>query len=177
MQQSVQVSLFYLSACAAHTVDGHEIQFQVNHLSHMLLTLELLPIIRDTACSTGDGRIVFLSSFAHVWGIFEPENLDGQQSYSGMKFYNNSKLFNVLKPTVSSRVVNMSCFTAAGNDSIFTTEKTTERRHHCFYCSSWFCKYFELFRIDVTSARNLGSIEFRYCFASYTCTIISYPLQ
>ena len=126
MQQSVQVSLFYLSACAAHTVDGHEIQFQVNHLSHMLLTLELLPIIRDTARSTGDGRIVFLSSLAHVWGIFEPENLDGQQSYSGMKFYNNSKLFNVLKPTVSSRVVNMSCFTAAGNDSIFATEKTTE---------------------------------------------------
>ena len=80
---------------AAHTVDGHEIQFQVNHLGHMLLTLELLPIIRDTARSTGDGRIVFVSSKGHESGVFNPDNLEGQHSYGGLKFYCHSKLYNV----------------------------------------------------------------------------------
>ena len=96
------MSYLIVHICTAQTalaVDGHEIQFQVNHLSHMLLTLELLPIIRDTAHSTGDGRIVFLSSIGHTWGIFESENLDGQQSYGPMKCYSNSKLFNVIKLT------------------------------------------------------------------------------
>ena len=99
-----KITLFYVFA--AHTVDGHEIQFQVNHLGHMLLTLELLPIIRDTARSTGDGRIVFVSSLAQSYGAFEPDNLDGQQSYSALKLYNNAKLFNVLKHTVDQARIN-----------------------------------------------------------------------
>ena len=112
---------------AAHTVDGHEMQFQVNHLGHMLLTLELLPIIRDTARSTGDGRIVFVSSLAEGWGKFEPDNLDGQRSYSALQLYNNAKLFNVLKHTVDQdRVNNMLCFIIAANDRICTAEKAKE---------------------------------------------------
>ena len=71
--------------------DGHEIQFQVNHLSHMLLTLELLPIIQDTARSTGDGRIVFISSVAHDSGVFDPDNLEGQQSLCWIKVLQSLK--------------------------------------------------------------------------------------
>ena len=67
----------------------------MNHLSHLLLTLELLPIMLDTASSTGDGRIVIVSSDGHKWGQLNPDNLEGQLSYSGFKFYCNSKLYNV----------------------------------------------------------------------------------
>ena len=77
------------------TGDGYESQFQVNHLSHFLLTLELLPILLDTAYSCGDCRIVIVSSLAHKWGVFDPENMNGEISYTGLKFYNNSKLYNV----------------------------------------------------------------------------------
>ena len=77
------------------TEDGNEIQFQVNHLSHFLLTLELLPTILDTAARTGDCRILILSSTAHKSGVFDPANLNGEKNYGSLNFYNNSKLFNV----------------------------------------------------------------------------------
>ena len=78
------------------TGDSYESQFQVNHLSHFLLTLELLPILLDTAHSCEDCRIIIVSSGAHKWGVFDTENMNGEISYSaGMKFYGNSKLYNV----------------------------------------------------------------------------------
>ena len=92
MATCVLILFLHLSAL---TEDGHETQFQVNHLSHFLLTLELLPIMLDTASTTGDGRIVIVSSAGHRSGVFDPDNLDGQQSYGRMKFYCHSKLYNV----------------------------------------------------------------------------------
>ena len=77
------------------TGDGYESQFQVNHLSHFLLTLELLPILLDTAHNSGDGRIVIVSSVAHKLGVLDPENMNEEMSYGGMNFYSNSKLYNV----------------------------------------------------------------------------------
>ena len=73
---------------------------QVNHLSHFLLTLELLPIILETASTSGDGRIVFVSSTLHNsadWNPTAPLNLSQQEydSFSRLKAYNNSKLYNV----------------------------------------------------------------------------------
>ena len=71
--------------------------FQVNHLGHMLLTLELLPLLLDTAASSGDGRIIFVSSMLHFYaqhfdvGKLSPE----EQDYSRFAAYNNSKLYNV----------------------------------------------------------------------------------
>ena len=91
--------LFYLSPLstlrAAKTEDGFESQFQVNHLSHFLLTLELLPIILDTAESCNDCRIVLVSSIAHRTGVFDPQNMNGEVSYGRIQFYWNSKLYNV----------------------------------------------------------------------------------
>ena len=83
---------FYLSA---KTEDGFESQFQVNHLSHFLLTLELLPIILDTAGSCNDCRIVLVSSAAHKEGVIDPQNMNGEVSYGRLRFYANSKLYNV----------------------------------------------------------------------------------
>ena len=77
------------------TEDGNETHLQVNHLSHFLLTLELLPTILDTAARTGDCRIVILSSSGHKNGVFDPANLNGEKGYGSLVFYQHSKLFNV----------------------------------------------------------------------------------
>ena len=77
------------------TEDGYEAHFQINHLSHFLLTLELLPIMIDTAESCKDCRIVIVSSRAHKSGVFDPQNLNGEVSYSRLLFYCHSKLYNV----------------------------------------------------------------------------------
>ena len=77
------------------TEDGHETHLQVNHLGPLLLTLELLPIIMDTASTTGDGRIVFVGSLGHTSGQFSSNNLEGEIFYNRFQFYFNSKLFTV----------------------------------------------------------------------------------
>ena len=66
----------------------------MNHLSHFLITLELLPILRQ---STPDARVVFVSSDAHRNGVFDMANIEGNHSYGRMKFYGTSKLYNVSK--------------------------------------------------------------------------------
>jgi len=43
----------------------------------------------------GDKRIVFVSSVLHSMGVWDPSNLQGEVSYGRMKFYRNSKLYNV----------------------------------------------------------------------------------
>ena len=76
---------------------------QVNHLSHFLLTLELLPNILETASTSGDGRIIFVSSVLHNSADWNPTaplstlNMSQQEyaSFSRMKAYNFTKLYNV----------------------------------------------------------------------------------
>ena len=70
---------------------------QVNHLGHFLLTLELLPVMVETAGASGDVRIVFVSSAMHARGVFDPANMNPADTtgYSMMQAYSNSKLYNV----------------------------------------------------------------------------------
>ena len=77
----------------AITDDGNELQFQVNHLSHFLMTLELLPVMTHTATNTGDARIVIVTSKANYTGKFDPKNLNGELSYGPIFNYQNSKLY------------------------------------------------------------------------------------
>mmetsp|Transcript_44772 Transcript_44772/g.112280 ORF Transcript_44772/g.112280 Transcript_44772/m.112280 type:complete len:360 (+) Transcript_44772:163-1242(+) len=49
------------------TTDGVEQHYQVNHLSHVLLTMELLPMLRKSSPS----RVVHVSSSAHAFGEIE----------------------------------------------------------------------------------------------------------
>lgn len=63
----------------------------------MLLTLELLPLILDTAASSGDGRVVFVSSAGHSTApSFDVSKLDTTEAeYGRLEAYNRSKLYTV----------------------------------------------------------------------------------
>ncbi len=74
------------------TPSGTELQFTVNHLSHFLLTLKLLPLIKKSA----DGRVVSMSSNSHRSGKMHWDDLGLQRHYFGLTAYGQSKLANVL---------------------------------------------------------------------------------
>ena len=74
------------------TKDGFELQFGGNHLGHFALTGLLLPVLVKTIGS----RIVTISSLAHNRGSIDFGNLDGTKGYRAKKFYNQSKLANLL---------------------------------------------------------------------------------
>lgn len=48
------------------TVDGYDVQMQVNHLSHFLLTKELYPLLLKASDARGEARIVNHSSIARL---------------------------------------------------------------------------------------------------------------
>ncbi|PIK35958.1 putative retinol dehydrogenase 12 [Apostichopus japonicus] len=70
----------------ALTDDGFELHFQVNYLSHFLLTLLLLPLLKESAPNS---RIVNVSSEGHKYSEVKLSNIQGQKSYSVTKFYGN----------------------------------------------------------------------------------------
>jgi len=74
------------------TVDGFEQTFQVNHLSHFLLTNLLLDVLKRSAPS----RIVVVGSQAHSGAHLDFEDLMLERGYSSFKAYGRSKLANLL---------------------------------------------------------------------------------
>lgn len=74
------------------TKDGFELQFGSNHLGHFALTGLLLPLLKRTPNS----RIVTVSSLAHRRASIYFDNLDGSKGYRPKRFYNQSKLANLL---------------------------------------------------------------------------------
>lgn len=74
------------------TKDGFEFIHQINFLSHVLLTLRLLPSI----AAAKEPRIVCTTSCFHYPGKFNLANFNGEQGASGLdgvQFYMNNKLF------------------------------------------------------------------------------------
>ncbi len=71
---------------------GYEIQFAVNHLAHMYLTLELLPMIEEK----NDSRIVTVTSGVQYFGKIKWEDLQGNLKYDRWASYAQSKLANVM---------------------------------------------------------------------------------
>ena len=70
----------------------------MNHLGPLLLTLELLPVLLETASSSGDVRVVFVSSGAHKQALpFNAEQLVVKEEahYNRLRTYPNTKLYNV----------------------------------------------------------------------------------
>jgi len=71
------------------TVEGYEHHFQVNYLSHVLLTLMLLPKLHESSTPNRLSRIVNVSSVAH-YGAY-PDLEDPQMKYVDkvIPIYNN----------------------------------------------------------------------------------------
>ncbi len=71
---------------------GFEIQFAVNHLAHMHLTLELLPILEKRNYS----RVVTVTSGVQYFGKIQWDDLQGNLKYDRWASYAQSKLANVM---------------------------------------------------------------------------------
>jgi NAD(P)-dependent dehydrogenase (short-subunit alcohol dehydrogenase family) len=76
----------------SQTSDGFETTFEVNYLSHFLLTNLLLPILKKSAPS----RIINVSSVAHYGGHLNFDDLQMKKGYGVMRAYSQSKLALVL---------------------------------------------------------------------------------
>ncbi len=77
------------------TEDGHESQFQVNHLSHFLLT----NLLRDTLVQSAPARVVNVASDAHKGAKhgLDFDDLEWERRrYRGLKVYYETKLMNIL---------------------------------------------------------------------------------
>jgi NAD(P)-dependent dehydrogenase (short-subunit alcohol dehydrogenase family) len=73
------------------TADGFEMQFGTNHLGHFLLSGLLIDLIEAAA-----GRVVTLSSIAHLSGEIRFDDLMGEKAYSPMRAYTQSKGANLM---------------------------------------------------------------------------------
>jgi retinol dehydrogenase-12 len=71
------------------TEDGFETTYQVNYLSHFLLTQLLLGELEKSE----QGRIVNLTSSVYAVGRFDPRNLQSERRFSVLGTYSASKLF------------------------------------------------------------------------------------
>ncbi len=74
------------------TADGFEEMFQINHLSHFLLTNLLLDVLKKS----DEPRIINVSSGGYKSGKFDPENLQSEKKFSTFGTYCNTKLLNIL---------------------------------------------------------------------------------
>jgi NAD(P)-dependent dehydrogenase (short-subunit alcohol dehydrogenase family) len=77
------------------TGDGHESQFQVNYLSHFLLT----NLLRDTLVRSAPARVVNIASVAHKSArkALDFDDLDYERRrYRGFRVYSETKLMNIL---------------------------------------------------------------------------------
>jgi NAD(P)-dependent dehydrogenase (short-subunit alcohol dehydrogenase family) len=73
----------------AETADGFETTYQINYLSHFLLTHLLLDALQKSA----QARIINLSSSVHAVGRFDVHNLQSEKRFSVLGTYAASKLF------------------------------------------------------------------------------------
>jgi NAD(P)-dependent dehydrogenase (short-subunit alcohol dehydrogenase family) len=76
----------------AKTADGFEMQFGTNHLGHFAFTGLLL----DALLCVRHSRVVTMSSFAHVAGRINFDDLNGERKYSRRVAYRQSKLANLM---------------------------------------------------------------------------------
>jgi NAD(P)-dependent dehydrogenase (short-subunit alcohol dehydrogenase family) len=75
------------------TADGYEVHIGVNHLGHMSLVLQLLPLLAGTPGS----RVVVVSSALHRFGRVVTDDLSfDRRRYGRWRAYSQSKLANLL---------------------------------------------------------------------------------
>jgi retinol dehydrogenase 12 len=93
------------------TVDGHETQFQVNHLGHFLLT----SLLHDALANGAPARVINVSSYAHRTARkgLDFDDLDWERRrYAGFGVYSATKLMNILFTRELARRSNPDVLTA-----------------------------------------------------------------
>lgn len=70
--------------------DGFEMTFALNHLGHFLLTESLMPLLQK-----GHARIINISSEGHKSAKPDFDDLQMEKSYTGLKAYGITKLYNI----------------------------------------------------------------------------------
>ena len=78
------------------TVDGFERTWALDHLGYVLLTLELLDLLKASGRPGAAARIVNVASAAHTRGRIAFDDLQAERSYGAMRAYSQAKLGNVL---------------------------------------------------------------------------------
>jgi len=107
------------------SAQGYEIQFAVNHLAHMLLTLKLLPMIEKKEKS----RIVTVTSGAQFFGKVGWKNLKAENYYNKWESYANSKLANVMfalelnEQLQNKKVLSLAAHPGIAKTNLFTAQK------------------------------------------------------
>ena len=109
------------------SAQGYEIQFAVNHLSHMLLTLKLLPLIEKIKYS----RIITITSGAQFFGKSSWDNLRAEAYYNKWESYANSKLANVMfalefhKRFNKKSILSLAAHPGIAKTNLFNAQKPT----------------------------------------------------
>ncbi len=104
---------------------GYEIQFAVNHLSHMLLTIKLLPLLEKIENS----RIVTVTSGAQFFGKGGWNNLKAEKYYNKWESYAESKLANVMfaldlhKRLIDKKIFSLAAHPGIAKTNLFTAQK------------------------------------------------------
>lgn len=82
-----------------YTEDGNELMLQVNYLSHLLICLHFLPLMKQSGYD--DCRIVLVSSAAHLMARFDISTIQGnhvtKDNFERLKYYGNSKLYMIMQ--------------------------------------------------------------------------------
>ena len=107
------------------SAQGFEIQFAVNHLAHMLLTIKLLPSIEKKDKS----RIVTVTSGAQFFGKVGWNNLKAENYYNKWEAYANSKLANVMfalelnDQLIQKNILSLAAHPGIAKTNLFTAQK------------------------------------------------------
>ncbi|MAT91132.1 MAG: short-chain dehydrogenase [Halioglobus sp.] len=106
------------------SADGYELQFATNHLGHFLLSGLLFDLVEAAA-----GRIVAVSSLAHLLGRIHFDDLMFQRRYNASAAYAQSKLANLMfslelhrrLQLAGSAVSAVACHPGFASTSLFST--------------------------------------------------------
>jgi len=109
---------------------GYEIQFAVNHLSHMLLTLKLIPLLEKIKNS----RIVTVTSLAQFFGKVGWRNLKAEDYYNKQESYATSKLANIMfalelsKKLEGKNVLSLAAHPGIAKTNLFNAQRPNPSR-------------------------------------------------
>lgn len=120
------------------TGDGFERQWQINHLSHFLLTQLLIDLLRKSS----EARIINVSSASHFHSKinFEDPNLKGK--YKGLTAYGQSKMANILFTNALAGRLNPAKITANSLHPGAIRTRIGSKHLNFFAKLAWLMSYF-----------------------------------